>query len=359
MSFETPALGALFEMSRDAVLGIENGIIVFANPAAGTLLGAKPGQQAASLLPEYLLSEPAERFVASVKLGGRGGDVSVARQAGLTLVSYAVRASAPPAPAWERALREMGSSLFTARLSMDAIINRVRAEDDPALRDYAGVLYQNYYRLKRLCQHMTAANSIFQDSLPCSTRIVNLGTLCQELCGTVDSLTGRMGVSVRFEAEDGLFHITADPDLIEIMLLNLLTNSLAHTETGGRVTVRLSRQGGRVILAVDDPGSGIAPEVLSELFGGGPIPKLTDTAAGAGLGLVVVRGIAERHGGALIMESREGKGTSLRVSLPVANPTETILREPQIPYRADGMNNVLTELSVLLDKSFYTRKLFD
>ena len=111
---------------------------------------------------------------------------------------------------------------------------------------------------------------------------------------------------------------------------------------------------------MDDEAGGLTGDRLPGLFSGGTAPTLTEAADGAGLGLVVARGIAQLHNGSIIAETREGLGTLLRVWLPLADPRDAdSLRSPPPVWRKSGMDAVLTELSVVLDRSVYNRKFFD
>ena len=87
---------------------------------------------------------------------------------------------------------------------------------------------------------------------------------------------------------------------------------------------------------------------------------MTDIRAGAGLGLFVSRGIAAAHGGSLILESREGKGVMIRVSIPRIDASGVgYLSEPREPRHIDGMEPLLTELSVFLDRSYFGNSMDD
>jgi len=111
---------------------------------------------------------------------------------------------------------------------------------------------------------------------------------------------------------------------------------------------------------VDDNGSGIPPEVLSSVFCRWRENRtLSDTAAGAGFGLCVARNIAEKHGGALVIESKEGQGTAVRVMLPVDNEPRGILRSSETPYSLESMDPVLIQLSTWLPATEYVQKLND
>lgn len=360
MSHSAADLGGLFEMSRDAVIGIENEIIAFANPAAEALFPLRTGDPAKMYIPEYILSDSSDRFFASLKLGETSYDATVVRKDGLTLLCVYRRNDARgSSPGWTRALQELGNNLLSARLSIDGITKDPDMEQDPKRGDYACILYRCYYRMKRLHDHMAIACHLAQDDLPFFPCLIPLDDLCRDACASVENLIRAMGISIRFSAPEQPCFVMADAKLLETLLLNLLSNSLLHVQEGEQIAVSLSCRDRHYILAVDDNGSGITSERMAELYGDIP-GGIPDAASGAGLGLAVVRGIAERHGGALIMESRPDKGTSLRITLPRPKPEEVKnFRQPERPYRTDGMNVILTELSVVLDKSFYTRKMFD
>ena len=116
--------------------------------------------------------------------------------------------------------------------------------------------------------------------------------------------------------------------------------------------VSVSQLGSRVILSVDDNGEGMSSEQLARLFTGG--------ASGAGLGLRLVRDIAQLHGGAFIIEGREGLGASARVMFPTDNaPRSTIFRSPGPGGRHGGMNSALIQLSAWLSAGDYDPRLLD
>jgi signal transduction histidine kinase len=103
---------------------------------------------------------------------------------------------------------------------------------------------------------------------------------------------------------------------IDQVLMNLLTNAVqAIGDRSGTIRIGLHRRGDEVILSVGDDGKGIPPEVLPRIFD--PFFTTKDVGEGAGLGLSIVHGIVERHGGRVEVESTPGQGSSFRVILPV------------------------------------------
>jgi signal transduction histidine kinase len=97
------------------------------------------------------------------------------------------------------------------------------------------------------------------------------------------------------------------------VVVNLVTNAAQAARDGGTVKVTLVAEGGRAVLCVEDDGPGMAPEVAARAFE----PFFTTRpASGIGLGLPIVQGIVERHGGTISVETAAGEGTRVRVSLP-------------------------------------------
>lgn len=362
MNLQPEALGALFEMSSNAVLGIDGDQnIIFANPAATALLGVLPGVSAKTVLPEYVLENPSTRFIASVNAGGQSANVSVTRLADCAVVTFSPLSTGAPvkSPISLLALKDMSNALMSTRLALDALVAHTKADTDPDLQDAVRLLYRDHYLMLRSSQHMNMAINIMQGTLPFSPKLTDLNELCRDLCQTLEQPAGDMGITVCFHS-DGTRHLTmADSNLLEIMLFNLMANSMAHPGEGRTIDLYLKRQGEHFIITVEDKGSGISPEKMSGIFSRSPLLDLSDPNAGAGLGIILARGIAERHEGALIMASQENKGTAVSISLPCKHPDVMEINAPVTRYRSGGMNNMLTELSVLLDKKYYNRRMFD
>lgn len=112
--------------------------------------------------------------------------------------------------------------------------------------------------------------------------------------------------------------VAADPDLLLLALHNLLDNALKFTRPGNTVEVRAFEDGASVVLEVADTGPGIpeeeVPHVWEELYRG----KGARGIPGSGLGLALVRAIAERHGGSISLRSRTGQGTVFSLRLPTS-----------------------------------------
>jgi len=102
-------------------------------------------------------------------------------------------------------------------------------------------------------------------------------------------------------------------------LLNLLENAWKYTGDEKRITVETKREGDRIVFAVADNGIGISRAEQANIFKRfyQVDQKLTRSAEGCGLGLSIVKHIAEAHGGAVSVESELGRGIRFLVSIPV------------------------------------------
>jgi two-component system sensor histidine kinase QseC len=144
---------------------------------------------------------------------------------------------------------------------------------------------------------------------------VNLSDLLQDVVAGVFSQSKTKGIQLQADIErDGV--ITGNSELLRVLLRNLIDNALRYMPEGEKVRVGLALELGRVVLMVEDSGPGVAMKERDKLglrfhrFG-------NQTIEGVGLGLSIVRRIAELHGAELTFgDGLEGRGLGVRVSFP-------------------------------------------
>ena len=111
--------------------------------------------------------------------------------------------------------------------------------------------------------------------------------------------------------------LAADPMLLRQALSNLVANALRHTEPGGRIALNAHDQGTAVALTVSDDGCGIAQEHLPLIFDRFyRVDAARSATDSTGLGLSVVRSIAELHGGTVTVSSQPGHGATFTLLMP-------------------------------------------
>lgn len=130
---------------------------------------------------------------------------------------------------------------------------------------------------------------------------------------------GDKDITIETHVADHLPFITGDRTGIEAVFVNLISNAVKYTPTGGRVTVDIYKSGNDVRIRVVDTGIGIAPADIHRIFDRFYRIKSETTRdiAGSGLGLSIVKRIVDLHKGTVHVESKENQGTTFIVSLPV------------------------------------------
>lgn len=142
---------------------------------------------------------------------------------------------------------------------------------------------------------------------------------------TVDMLqvrAGSLGVSLTMDDSSALPPADADPQRVRQVLLNLLSNALEFTPSGGLVAVQCTSRDNEIRIAVRDTGCGIAEEHLPFIFERfyRVDPSRSRQTGGAGLGLTIVQNLVEAHGGKTWVQSSLSKGSTFGFSLPIFRP---------------------------------------
>ncbi len=152
---------------------------------------------------------------------------------------------------------------------------------------------------------------------------VGLEPLMREVQTIVSARAAQARVRVEVEADRALPMLMLDRAQIKQMLVNLVENGIDATPSGGRVRIeaRPARSGEAAEICVRDTGCGIPPEHLPKLFT--PFFTTKEMGKGTGLGLAIVYGIVKMHSGDVAVDSKVGKGTTFRVTLP-AKKAETV-----------------------------------
>jgi signal transduction histidine kinase len=129
-------------------------------------------------------------------------------------------------------------------------------------------------------------------------------------------------LTISVSVADDLPIINADANMLERGVINLVDNAIKYTPNGGKIEVGVKRGQNEVIISVKDNGLGISPEYQTHIFDRHVrIPrKEHKKVKGSGLGLFIVRSVAQRHGGDAWLESTEGKGTTFYLSIPLEGP---------------------------------------
>jgi PAS domain S-box-containing protein len=193
------------------------------------------------------------------------------------------------------------------------------APADERVQNALRIVDRNVRHEARLVDDLLDLARAARGALNIERKPLDLGRLLVDVLGTMHEDARRAGLHLEGTFEPGLW-VNADATRMSQVAINLLSNALKFTPTGGRVTARLQRHGDSARFSVEDTGIGIEPELLLRLFA--PFVQgagRTSRPAGMGIGLSIVRSLVELHGGSARVES-EGRGARFIVELPTIAP---------------------------------------
>jgi PAS domain S-box-containing protein len=214
------------------------------------------------------------------------------------------------------------NNLLTPILGGLDILHRRGASDPRAERIIEGAL-QSAERAQSLVQRLLA----FARRQPLRTSAVRMGELVRNM---TDLFGGTMGPRIRLATDvpDDLPQVRADPNQLEMAILNLAVNGRDAMPDGGTLTITAGlvdaaghatlEPGSYVRLSVSDTGVGMDPETLGRAVE--PFFSTKGVGKGTGLGLSMIHGLAAQLGGMLELSSTPGVGTTVSIWLPIAGP---------------------------------------
>jgi len=215
------------------------------------------------------------------------------------------------------------------------------APSDERMQNALRIIDRNVRHEARLVDDLLDMARVARGTLNIERKPLDLGRLLTEALSTMHEDARRAGLQLEGTFEPGLW-VNADATRMSQVAINLLSNALKFTATGGRVAARLEREGDNARFSVEDSGVGIEPELLARLFtpfvqGANGVAR----RAGMGIGLSIVRSLVELHGGRAWAESQgQGQGARFIVELPtVARPQA----ETPVPAAPTGPRVLLVE----------------
>ncbi len=208
-------------------------------------------------------------------------------------------------------LTAIGNYLKGSQRILQRLDGKIDGEDAAVLRDAIGKAADQALRagqiIRRLREFVSRGES--------EKTVENLPKLIEDASTLALVGARESGIDVRFRLDPEATLVLADRIQVQQVLVNLVRNAieaLAETPPPRRLEiVTAGRDAGMVEVSVADTGSGLAPEVLRNLFQ----PFVTTKRKGMGLGLSICRTIVEAHGGKISVERREGGGTVFRFTL--------------------------------------------
>lgn len=241
--------------------------------------------------------------------------------------------------------------IFSSVQLMDNYKNNLNSEayKIKAIRQM-NIIRQNCYRIMRLTNNLidiSRHDNGFISIKPINYDIVKL---INEITLSVQRYVESKDINLIFESEIESKTIACDPDMIERILLNLISNAIKFTDKNGTISVIIKESENNIVLIVKDTGIGIADEKLNkifELFGQAEDSALRNRE-GSGIGLYLVKAFVEGHGGKISVDSQLGIGTSFKIILPVRvlNTEVTLSENDLIKRKTLNSEHVINRINI-------------
>ena len=204
---------------------------------------------------------------------------------------------------------ELRNPLAIVRGNVEGMIDGLYPRDDAHLTP----LLEETAQMARLLDDLQTLSRVEAGVLHLEREGVLLASFVSDVVNAFRPQAEAAGIALR-ESTTGDGEIEIDPVRIRQVIENLILNALRHTSSGGSVEVRAFLGQLHAIIEVADTGGGIPADVLPHIF-----DRFTKSAdsGGSGLGLAIARRLVEAHGGTVSATSELGKGTVIRVTLPI------------------------------------------
>jgi signal transduction histidine kinase len=183
-----------------------------------------------------------------------------------------------------------------------------RLEDRPELQEKLRLIREEVRRLETFLGDL---RDFTRPAQPVMTE-VNLNQVIQEVEKLLETEAKKRGIEIVEDLDSRLPPVSADPNQMKQVLLNLMKNALEAMDGGGRLVLKSGAEEEMVWFSVTDTGVGMSPEVLAKIFN----PFFTTKDKGTGLGLAVIHKIVTDHHGSILVESTPGQGSTFVVKLP-------------------------------------------
>lgn len=209
-------------------------------------------------------------------------------------------------------------------------------ENKQNISKHIKTIKQNCYRLLRLVNNIIDVTKIDAGFKKLNLKNLNIISLIENITISVVEYAELKGLTIIFDTDEEERVVAVDPDKIERIFLNLLSNGIKFTPKNGQIFVKIINKPNDIIISVEDTGIGIPSEKKEEIFE--KFQQIDNTFTrkneGSGIGLSIVKSFVELHGGNITLSSELGKGSRFTIELPAKQ-----LQEDQMQLLQNQVEN--------------------
>ena len=211
---------------------------------------------------------------------------------------------------------DLRNPLSSIRLAAEGLHERAEAAGDAKQARFAYLIETSATRMMAMINQILDFTRLRARAVPLERKPTNLLEVAGRALDELRPLSEEKRIRVDLAAEGRDFTTLGDEHSLVRVVVNLLGNALSFTAPGGTVCARLVERPDQLDLDIEDTGVGIPADALPWIFE--PYRQAHGPRKGTGLGLAVVKGLVEAHGGTVSVRSELGKGTCVTVTIPKA-----------------------------------------
>ena len=212
--------------------------------------------------------------------------------------------------------------LRTPLASLKALVETLRdgaLDDPPAAGRFLNRIETEVDALTQMVEELLELSRIESRQVPLRLQSVALADIVRPAVERLLAQAERAGLEVSVADLSHLPRVLADRERMRQVVTNLVHNAIKFTPAGGQINLEGELAGAEVVISVRDTGVGIPADALPRIFERFYKADRARSGGGTGLGLSIAKHIVQSHGGKIWAESREGRGSVFRFSIPVAN----------------------------------------
>ena len=358
MELNTDTLGMLDLMVHPGFCVKENIIVKVNQPAASRTLCA--GTDVRELLltgkEEYEIYENGCLYL-TLSIAEQPCGASVTRMGEYDVFILEQESDQSELQAMALAARELREPLANVMTTADRLFPLISAEEDAATREQVARLNRGLFQMLRVISNMSDA-SRYSTSQPSHQVTQDVSGVLSEIFVRAQDLVTHAGITLTFRNLQNPVFSLLDAEKLERAVLNIISNAIKFTPEGGTIDASLTRRGNMLCLTIQDNGEGIGETVKGTVYSRYlRNPGLEDGRFGIGLGMVLIRSAATHHGGTVLINSGNGKGTRITMTLAIRQNQNGILRSNirGVDYAGERDHGLL-ELSGCLPHNLYDTK---
>ena len=338
---------------------VRDGIIVNVNTAAAGRM-IEPGVAISELLKtgsEEYWDYTGGCLYLTLTVCGQDLGFSVTRKNGFDLFHLEQDTQNCELQAMALAARELREPLASIMITADRLFPASGQAEDPETAAQIARINRGLFQMLRLISNMSDANYYATEGSP-AMETKNITGFLGEVFSKAGALVEKSGIHLHYEGIGEPVFGVVSTDMLERAVLNVLSNAMKFTPSGGQIRAKLLCRDSKLYLSIQDSGSGIAEAARTGLFSRyNREPGVEDGRFGIGLGFVMIRSAAAHHGGTVLVDQPQEGGTRITLSLSIRSGSGNQLRSPilKVDYAGERDHGLL-ELSDVLPPELYSNQ---